>query len=74
MPLYHFDLYRLSGSYEFEMLGVDDMLFGQGVCLIEWSEHAEDVLPDEAIARVITVSIDITGPESRQITISGIDI
>ena len=38
MPLYHMDVYRLDGAEDFINLGTDDMLYGEGVCVIEWSE------------------------------------
>ena len=45
MPLYHMDVYRLDGTEDFINLGVDDMLYGDGVCIIEWSEKIMDELP-----------------------------
>ena len=47
MPLYHMDVYRLEGSEDFENLGTEDMLYGDGVCIIEWSEKIMDSLPKE---------------------------
>ena len=44
MPLYHMDVYRLEGSEDFENLGTEDMLYGDGVCIIEWSEKIMDSL------------------------------
>lgn len=41
----HFDLYRLSGADEFEMLGARDYLGARSVCLIEWPENAAGALP-----------------------------
>ena len=38
MPLYHMDVYRLDGTEDFINLGVDDMLYGDGVCIIDLSE------------------------------------
>ncbi len=49
MPLYHMDVYRLEGTEDFINLGVDDMLYGRGVCLIEWSEKIMDELPKKTI-------------------------
>mgnify|MGYP003413848904 FL=1 len=49
MPLYHMDVYRLEGSEDFENLGTEDMLYGDGVCIIEWSEKIMDSLPKETI-------------------------
>lgn len=49
LPLYHMDLYRISGCDEFEMLGGEEMLYGSGVTLIEWSEKIEEMLPENTI-------------------------
>ncbi|MGD1821576.1 MAG: tRNA (adenosine(37)-N6)-threonylcarbamoyltransferase complex ATPase subunit type 1 TsaE [Pleomorphochaeta sp.] len=49
LKLFHMDLYRISGCDEFEMLGGEEMLYGNGVTLIEWSEKIEDMLPDNTI-------------------------
>ena len=38
MPLYHMDVYRLDGGEEFINLGVEDLIYGNGVSLIEWSD------------------------------------
>ncbi len=47
LPLYHIDLYRLEGINEIADLGLDDYLYGNGVCVIEWAEKGLAVLPDE---------------------------
>lgn len=70
LPFYHMDLYRISDYDEFEMLGVDHMLFGKGVTLIEWSERIEDELPDD----VITISINANSDNSREIKIEGLNL
>lgn len=49
MPLYHIDVYRLDGAEDFINLGVDDMLYGNGVSIIEWSEKIIDELPKKTI-------------------------
>lgn len=71
LPLYHMDLYRISDYDEFEMLGVDHLLFGKGITVIEWSERIIDELPDSLI------TIDIIREEEsdvRTINIEGIDL
>ena len=65
MPLYHMDVYRLDGPEDFINLGVEDMLDGDGVCIVEWSEKVSSELPKR------TIKIEITPLEdgSRQIKI-----
>jgi len=58
MPFYHMDLYRLGTPEEFAWLGVEEMLNGRGVCLVEWSERAGDELPDRTIVVRMTVESD----------------
>jgi tRNA threonylcarbamoyladenosine biosynthesis protein TsaE len=47
LPIYHFDFYRLSCLDEIIDLGYEEFFFGGGVCLIEWADRAEDLLPDD---------------------------
>lgn len=49
MPLYHMDVYRLDGGEDFINLGTDDMIYGDGVSIIEWSEKIMDELPKKTI-------------------------
>lgn len=42
--IYHFDVYRLADSDEFYAMGGDEY-FSSGICLIEWGEMIEDILP-----------------------------
>ncbi len=66
LPLYHMDLYRISGCDEFEMLGGEEMLYGNGVTLIEWSEKIEEMLPDDTIY----IDIKILENLDREITLT----
>ena len=45
--LYHYDCYRLKSGAQAEGLGLTDYFYGDGVCLIEWSENIADVLPEK---------------------------
>ncbi|MGX4598212.1 tRNA (adenosine(37)-N6)-threonylcarbamoyltransferase complex ATPase subunit type 1 TsaE [Faecalimicrobium sp. JNUCC 81] len=47
MPLYHFDVYRIGSSDEMYDIGYDEYINGEGVCIIEWANLIEDILPDE---------------------------
>ena len=58
MPLYHMDVYRLEGSEDFINLGTDDMIYGDGISIIEWSEKIMDQLPKKTIILKITPNDD----------------
>jgi len=47
LPLYHVDLYRLNHIEEIVELGLDDYLYGNGICVMEWAEKGLSVLPTE---------------------------
>jgi len=47
LPLYHIDLYRLNHIEEIAELGLDDYLYGNGVCVVEWAERGLNILPEE---------------------------
>ena len=49
IPLYHMDLYRLNSIREIEDIGVVDYFYGDGICLIEWAEKLENLLPEDAV-------------------------
>jgi len=68
MPFYHFDVYRIGDLEEMEEIGYDDYFFGQGICLIEWAELIEEILPEKRIE--VTIEKDLEkGFEYRKITI-----
>ena len=50
MPFYHFDVYRIGDIEEMEEIGYDDYFFGEGVCLIEWAQLIEEILPQSVIS------------------------
>lgn len=45
LPFYHFDVYRIEDIDEMEEIGYEDCFYGEGVCLIEWAEKIEELLP-----------------------------
>ncbi len=49
MPLYHFDVYRLTGPEEVYDLGFDEYFYGDGLCVIEWADLIEETLPEETV-------------------------
>lgn len=46
-PLYHFDVYRISSSEDMYEIGFEEYLYGEGICIIEWANLIEDMLPEE---------------------------
>ena len=68
LPFYHFDVYRIADLEEMEEIGYDDYFFGQGICLIEWAELIEELLPEKRIE--VTIEKDLEkGFDYRKITI-----
>ncbi len=65
LPLYHFDLYRVEDPAEMEELGYREILFGEGVTVIEWAEKIRDLLPEEAV----TVRLTWLGETEREIAL-----
>ena len=66
MPLFHFDMYRLSDSDELFEIGWEDYIDRGGVCAVEWSENVYDALPPETIR----VDIKKTGDTDRAVTVT----
>ena len=66
LPVYHIDLYRTGSSDEVADLGLDEYLFGDGVCVVEWPERAPAYFPQEHAL----IELDVTAPTTRGITVS----
>ncbi len=66
LPLFHFDMYRLSSSEELWDIGWEDYLLRGGVCAVEWSENVADAMED-----AITVNIEKLSETARKITLQG---
>lgn len=64
--IYHFDLYRLKNLEEVLDIGIEDYFDSDAVCLIEWPERAEDVLPLDTVRVDLTVNPD----NSRSLTVT----
>ena len=72
LPFYHFDVYRIGDIEEMEEIGYDDYFFGQGICLIEWANLIEEILPENLIK--VTIEKDLEkGFDYRKITITGLE-
>ena len=66
LPLFHFDMYRLTSRDDLWDIGWEDYLDRQGVCAVEWSENVP-----EAMTGALTVRIEKLGDTVRRITIDG---
>ena len=69
MPLYHMDVYRLDSTEDFINLGTEDLIYGKGISIIEWSEKIMEVLPK----KTIILKLEAIENNSRIITIQNFD-
>ncbi len=68
LPLYHFDVYRIGDIEEMDEIGYEDCFYGEGVCLIEWSNLIEEILPKHVTS--VTIEKDLEkGFDYRKITV-----
>lgn len=49
IPMYHFDVYRIGDIDEMYELGYEEYFYGNGVCIVEWADMIEDIIPEDAI-------------------------
>lgn len=54
IPLYHFDVYRIGSSEEMYEIGFEEYIDSKGICIIEWSNIIEDILPKDRLELLIT--------------------
>lgn len=66
-PVYHFDFYRLTCDDDIAELGFEEYFYGDGVCVVEWSERLAELMPPD----VLTLLFEYAGDEKRRITITG---
>lgn len=71
LPFYHFDVYRIGDIEEMDEIGYEDCFYGEGLCLIEWANLIEEILPEEYSR--ITIEKDLEkGFDYRKITVEKI--
>ena len=58
MPFYHFDVYRIGDIEEMDEIGYEDCFFGDGVCLVEWANLIEEIMPEDTIWITIEKDLD----------------
>ena len=71
MPFYHFDVYRIGDIEEMDEIGYEDYFYGEGLCMIEWANLIEEIIPIHH--KEITIEKDLEkGFDYRKITIRNI--
>lgn len=71
LPFYHFDVYRISDIEEMDEIGYEDCFYGEGVCLVEWANLIEEIMPEHYFR--ITISKDLEkGFDYRKIEVEEI--
>ena len=68
LPFYHFDVYRIGDIEEMDEIGYEDYFYGDGVCLIEWAELIEELIPKKHTAIRIEKDLE-KGFDYRKITL-----
>ena len=48
LPLYHFDVYRVDDIEEMYRIGYEEYFYGEGVCIVEWADIVEEIIPEDA--------------------------
>lgn len=69
LPLYHFDVYRIGDVEEMDEIGYEDYFYGEGVCLIEWANLIEEILPEHYTEILIEKDLE-QGFDYRRITVT----
>lgn len=68
MPLYHLDVYRIGDVSEMEEIGYEDYFYGEGLCIVEWANLIEELLPPEHMEIMLEKDPE-KGFDYRKITI-----
>lgn len=58
LPFYHFDVYRIADPEEMDEIGYGDYFFGGGICLVEWANLIEELMPPETVWITIEKNLD----------------
>ncbi len=69
LPFYHFDVYRIGDVEEMDEIGYEDYFYGDGVCLIEWADLIEEILPEHYTQIRIEKDLE-KGFDYRRITVT----
>ncbi|MGN0702107.1 MAG: tRNA (adenosine(37)-N6)-threonylcarbamoyltransferase complex ATPase subunit type 1 TsaE [Lentihominibacter sp.] len=69
LPLYHFDVYRVGDVEEMFEIGYEEYFFGKGVCVVEWADIIEELIPENAMTIRIQQG---ASPDERIYEIEGV--
>lgn len=68
VTLYHFDVYRINDADEMYEIGYEEYFYGNGICLVEWANLIETLMPEHTL----WLTIELTeNPDQRRITVKG---
>ena len=65
-PVYHMDLYRIDGIHDMDAMQLDEYLYGDGVCLVEWADKHENLFPKTSLL----IEFSKTGDNRRELKLS----
>ena len=68
LPFYHFDVYRIVDVEEMEEVGWEDCIYGGGVCIVEWAELIQEILPSRRF-QILIEKDPVQGFDYRRITV-----
>lgn len=73
LPFYHFDVYRISDVEEMEEIGYEDCFYAEGVCLVEWANLIQELIPADRC--LVRIEKDLQkGFDYRRITVEGLEV
>ena len=73
LPFYHFDVYRISDVEEMEEIGSEDCFYAEGVCLVEWANLIQELIPEDGC--LVKIEKDLQkGFDYRRITVEGLEV
>jgi tRNA threonylcarbamoyladenosine biosynthesis protein TsaE len=73
LPLYHFDVYRIGDLDEMDEIGYEDYFYGMGLCLVEWGDLIEELLPETRKEILLEKDLE-QGWDYRRITINEVGL
>lgn len=73
MPFYHFDVYRIGDIEEMDEIGYEDYFYGDGICLVEWADLIEELMPADTVTVRIEKDLE-RGFDYRRITVESSEL